>query len=238
MGERLCPDHALRSGTFEAGAQQQQQRTATGLDSIAVMVRRGRGEEIHGGLGTDEYWYRVVSGAAKCTVVLPGGRRQILDLLLPNDFFGFTPPGGHACTLEALVKDTVVACYPRRRAEELAQTSLQVAREVRKLTFEAVTRLQELQLIMGHATARKKVASFLLKTKERSARQADDRVVLVTSRYDIADYLGLSVETVSRSLTDLKHRGYIALSGPRRVKIVDPHFLEDDERTSETAHPL
>lgn len=239
MGEHMHPDDASRSGARELRESQQQQSTAT-LDSIAVLVRRSRGEEIHGSVGPDDYWYRVVSGAAKCSVVLPGGRRQILDLLLPNDFFGFTPPGGHYCTLEALVNNTVVACYPRRRAEELAHSSPQVACEVRKLAFDGVARLQELLLIMGHTTARKKVASFLLKTKERSSRQADDRVVLLTSRYDIADYLALSVETVSRSLTDLKHRGFIALSGPRRVRIVNPNCLEEDDidRPADAVRPL
>jgi CRP-like cAMP-binding protein len=221
-------------------AQSQQQRPAATLDAIAILVRRNRGEEIHGAASPGEYWYRIVSGAAKCSVVLPGGRRQILDLLRPNDFFGFTPPGGHCCTLEALVNNTVVACYPRRRAEELADASPEVAGEVRRLAFDGVARLQELLLIMGNTTARKKVASFLLKTKERSSRQADDRVVLFTSRYDIADYLALSVETVSRSLTDLKQRGFIALSGPRGVRIVNPHCLDDDDldRSSETPHPL
>jgi DNA-binding transcriptional MocR family regulator len=93
---------------------------------------------------------------------------------------------------------------------------------------DAVSRMQELLLILGRTTARKKVGSFLLKMMERCSRQPADRVLLPTSRYDIADYLALSVETVSRSLTELKHRGLIALAGPRRVQIVDRHGLEDE----------
>lgn len=239
MQQYVRPDDAPRPGACGL-PQSQQQRPAATLESIAILVRRNRGEEIHGAAGPNEYWYRVLSGAAKCSVVLPAGRRQILDLLRPNDFFGFAPPGGHCCTLEALVNNTVVACYPRRRAEELAHSSPEVACEVCRLAFDGVARLQELLLIMGNTTARKKVASFLLKTKERSSQQADDRVLLFTSRYDIADYLALSVETVSRSLTDLKQRGFIALSGPRRVRIVDRHGMDDDDldRPSETPPPL
>jgi CRP-like cAMP-binding protein len=126
-----------------------------------------------------------------------------------------------------MADDTVVACYAKRRAEELARSNPQVADEICHLAFEGVSRLQELLLIMGRTTAREKVASFLLRTKQRNGGREDDRVVLLTSRYDMADYLALSVETVSRSLTELKHRGCIILLGPRRVRIIDEHSMED-----------
>jgi CRP-like cAMP-binding protein len=197
------------------------------LDSIAVTVQRNRGEEIHGSENSKEYWYRVISGAAKCYVVLPGGRRQILDLLMPNDCFCFTPPGEHFGAVEAVVNGTVVACYARRRAEALAESDPEVARAIRDMAWEAVSRMQEQLLILGRVTAREKVSSFLIKMMERSSMQRNDRLLLFTSRYDIADYLALSVETVSRSLTELRHRGFIALTGPRRVKIVDRNGLED-----------
>jgi CRP-like cAMP-binding protein len=199
------------------------------LDSIAVIVRRNRGEEIHDPEGSEEYWYRVISGAAKCYVVLPGGRRQILDLLMPNDCSCFTPPGRHFGAVEAVVNGTVVACYARRRAEALAESDPKVARAIRDMALDGVSRMQEQLLILGRVTAREKVGSFLIKMMERSSRQPNDRLLLFTSRYDIADYLALSVETVSRSLTDLRHRGFIALAGPRRVNIVDRNGLEEND---------
>ncbi len=205
----------------------------TGLDAIAIISRRNRGEEIHGSEGPDEYWYRVISGAAKCYVVLPGGRRQILDLLLPNDFFGFMPRCEHYCTLEAVMNGTVIASYPRRRAESLAHSDPSVGREIREMTSDAVFRLQELILILGRTTAREKVGSFLLKMMERSSKRSVDRLSLFVSRYDIADYLALSVETVSRSMSDLRDRGFIALAGPRRVKIVDRHGLEEGDTSGD-----
>jgi CRP-like cAMP-binding protein len=121
-----------------------QRSSSAGLDSIAVISRRNRGEEIRGSDGTDEYWYRVIAGAAKCSVLLPGGRRQILDLLLPNDFFVFTPRCGHYLSLEAVVNNTVVASYPRRRAEALADTDPAVGHEIRDMMSNSVSRLQEL----------------------------------------------------------------------------------------------
>ena len=211
------------------------QPQATGLDSIAVIARRNRCEEIQAWDGAGEYWYRVISGAAKFYVVLPGGRRQILDLLLPNDFFGSSPHLDHYCTLEAVVNDTVVACYPRKSAEALAENDPEIGRQVREMASDAVSRMQDLLLIIGRTTAREKVGSFLLKMTERTSDQPTDRLMLLTSRYDIADYLALSVETVSRSLTDLRRRGLITLAGPRRVRIIDRHGLEESDKASDLA---
>lgn len=200
------------------------------LAELAVMMRRDRGEEIHGSDRPDDYWYRVIAGAARCYVLLPGGRRQILDLLLPGDFFAFAACGGHYCGVDALADNTVVACYPCNVAKARASADPAIASRIREMALEATARIQHLVLILGRTTAREKVGSFLLTIMERTSSRGADRVVLPTSRYDIADYLGLSVETVSRSLTELKHRGYIALTGPRRVRIVDRRELgEEDE---------
>src|ERR1700722_8390002 len=226
--EMLAETHSAHGARLNGFDQHMLQRRSplTGLDSIAVIARRNRGEEIHGSDAADDHWYRVHAGVAKCYVVLPGGRRQILDLLLPNDFFGFTPRCGHYFSLEAVVNDTIVACYPRRRAEALADSYPAVGHEVRAMVSDEISRLQELILILGRTTAREKVGSFLVKMMERCSKQPSDRVVLPISRYDIADYLALSVETVSRSLTHFKQRGVIKLSGPRSVWIVDRCALE------------
>jgi CRP/FNR family nitrogen fixation transcriptional regulator len=237
LDQLLCQEDAMwkearlsqysRPGNKEEKAAQR--TPATGLDSIAVIARRDRGEEIHELERTEDYWYRVISGAAKCYVVMPGGRRQIVDLLLQNDFFCFTPCNGHYRALEAMVNGTVVACYSRRRAEALAASNPDVGREIRELTSVAVSRLQDQILMLGRLTAREKVGSFLLKMMDRSTMEHADQLSLVMSRYDIADYLAVSVETVSRSLTELRHRGLIALTGPRRVDIVDRNGLEDGD---------
>jgi CRP/FNR family nitrogen fixation transcriptional regulator len=206
----------------------QQRPPATGLDSIAVIARRNRGEVVHDTERSEDHWYRVIAGAAKCYVILPGGRRQIVDLLQPHDFFCFKPQGGDYCALEAVVNGTVIACYPRKRAEAVAGSDPMVGREIRELAADALYRMQEQILILGRVTAREKVGAFVLKMIERSSTKAEDRLILFASRYDIADYLALSVETVSRSLTDLRLRGFIALAGPRRVRIVDRHGLEEN----------
>src|ERR1700722_19403413 len=98
------------------------------LEDVAIPVTRNRCEEIHGSNFSDVYWYRGVSGAARCYIVLPGGRRQILDLLLPGDFFGFTVSEGDIFYgIDAVVDKTSVACYPREALQAMADADPAVA---------------------------------------------------------------------------------------------------------------
>jgi CRP/FNR family transcriptional regulator, nitrogen fixation regulation protein len=197
------------------------------LDSLAVVMPCHRGQEICGQGRPAEHWYRVLSGAARRYVIRLDGRRQIVDLLLPGDCFGFSAGGEYDLAVEAVAEGTVVAGYPRRRAELLADSDPHLAREIRQAAFEAMSRMQSQLLIVGRITALEKVGSFILEMAERLSCGRNDSIALPISRYDIADYLAVSVETVSRSLTDLKHRGVIALSGTRTVKIVNRHALEE-----------
>jgi CRP/FNR family transcriptional regulator, nitrogen fixation regulation protein len=197
------------------------------LEDLAIPVYRNRGGEIHGSDCSDVYWYQAVSGVARCYIVLQGGRRQILDLLLPGDFFGFTGPKGHFYGVDAVVEGTSVACYPRGALQALADSDRAVAHEIREMMFGAMARSHPHILILGRMTAREKVGAFLLRIMQRATNDDSDRLVLPTSRYDIADYLALSVETVSRALTDLTHRGLISLVGPRRVRVVDRPGLDE-----------
>src|SRR3984893_3575050 len=197
------------------------------LTSIAGLRRCHRGQVIRCQGQPAEYWYRVTSGTVRRCVAHPDGRRQIVELLLPGDFFGFTALNEYDSTVEAVAKDTIVASYPRRRVEMLAEADPQLSREIRQVPFEALSRLQAQLMILGRITASEKDSSFLLTMAERLSDQTLDRVDLPISRYDIADYLGLSVETVCRSLTSLKKRGLIALSGPRSVRIIDRDALEE-----------
>lgn len=226
MKGELRPIHAGR--TRDQGRQRPADpNVKSRLKDIAIMVHRSRGEEIYGSEYSDDYWYRVVSGTARCYFVLPGGRRQIIDLLLPDDCFGFTGSEGHFYGVEAIVDNTTVACYPRDALQAIVDSDPSAAHEICEMVMGAMARLQQLILILGRTTAREKVGAFLLRITQRIADVDSDRLVLPTSRYDIADYLALSVETVSRSLTDLKHRGLISLAGPRSVRIMDRDGLDD-----------
>jgi CRP/FNR family transcriptional regulator, nitrogen fixation regulation protein len=199
------------------------------LESLATIIRCHRGQEICRQGRPAETWYCLLSGAARRYVIRLDGRRQIVDLLLPGDCFGFTADAEYDFAVEAVTDQTVVAGYPRERAEMLADSDPRVSREIRQAAFEALSRLQSQLLIVGRITALEKVASFILELEQRLPHERHDSVKLPLSRYDIADYLAVSVETVSRSLTDLKHRGLIRFSGTRTVEIVDRVALEDGE---------
>jgi CRP-like cAMP-binding protein len=174
-------------------------------------------------------WYQVLAGAASCCITKLDGRRQIVDLLLPGDFFGFTTGAEYDYTVEAVAADTIVAGYPRKSVEALADTNPQLTRIIRQIAFAALSRLQEQLLIVGRITVQQKVGAFILAMADRLSPGRSDRVTLPVSRYDIADYLAVSPETVSRALSDLKRRGLIRFSGTRVVQIIDREALEDSD---------
>jgi len=203
------------------------------LESLAIVSRYQRDEEIYPQQGGVECWYRVVRGAARRFSVCADGRRQIVDLLLPGDFFGFGVRGTHAFTAEAIVADTVIARYPTSRIETLTASEPRAARELSGIVLEAISRLHSLLLILGRTTAEQKVGSFLLHMQERVGNSGANRLTLPVSRYDVADFLALSVETVSRSLTGLKERGVITLFGPRDIGIIDRDALAEERDASE-----
>ena len=159
-----------------------------------------------------------------------------MDLLLPGDVFGFSASEEYDYTVEAVAEGTVVASYPRRRVEMLADADPLLGREIRQVAFAALARLQAQLLILGRITALEKVGSFILEIATRMSSERGNSVALPMSRYDIADYLAVSVETVSRSLTYLKQRGVIKFSGTGIVRIVDRGALEEGERPAHAAY--
>jgi CRP/FNR family nitrogen fixation transcriptional regulator len=207
-------------------------------DAIAVIAPRQRHEVICDEGQPADNWYYVLAGAVVSSVVRADGRRQIVDLLLPRDFFGFTTGGQYTSTAEAAVAGTVVAGYPRRRIEMEADADPRLSREIRQIAFDGLMRLQRQLQILGRVTVQEKVGSFILAMGERLGDSPEDRVPLPFSRYDIADYLAVSVETVSRSLSDLKRRGLIRFAGTRVVRVIDRYALDEGDRRRDHARRL
>jgi CRP-like cAMP-binding protein len=195
------------------------------IQPLAAVRACRRGEAIYPRVDPAEYLYRVVSGVARDCALLADGRRQIMAFLMPGDFFGFAARNEHEFAIEAVIEGTVVARYPRERVEMLVDTNPRLSRRLRDMASEAIARSQSRLLILGRLSALERVAMFLIEMAERSVATVADAVVLPMSRYDIADYLALSVETVCRTVTELKRRGVIALAGPHCVKIIDESAL-------------
>jgi CRP/FNR family nitrogen fixation transcriptional regulator len=191
------------------------------LNSIRIREFR-REEEIYGHEDRADTWYGVASGAARKHIIHATGRRQIVEIYLPGDFFGFTSCDRHRFSVQAIVDGTRIEYYPRKQLEELADANPCLAREIRMRGFEAIERLQQQMLIVATMTAKEKVRAFLVYFCERLPKAQDEGVALPISRYDMADLLGLSPETVCRVVTELQHRGAITLEGPRRIRLNRP----------------
>jgi CRP/FNR family transcriptional regulator, nitrogen fixation regulation protein len=196
------------------------------LEPLATVVRFEVGETIYLCKEPAEFWYLILTGVARKYALAFDGRRQIVDFLLPGDLFGFGAHATHQFSAEAIVPGTTVAACPRRDVERLADAAPQVARRLRELAFESISRVQTRVVILGRTSALEKVSAFLLEMADRSCAGPTTPVMLPMSRYDIADYLAMAVETVSRALTDLRGRGVIQFGSVRSVQIRNRAALE------------
>ena len=196
------------------------------LETRATIARFAPGDLIYLNGEPADFWYRILSGACRRCAYGIGGSRRIVDFLRPGDLFGYESQSVHSFSAEAIVTSTTVARYPRRTAEQVADSDPQLARRIRELAFLSVLRGQRRQLILGRATALEKVSNFLLEMTDCFRTRPVGPVTLPMSRYDIADYLAIAVETVSRALTYLREEGVIRFDGARCVQIRDRQSLE------------
>jgi CRP/FNR family nitrogen fixation transcriptional regulator len=194
------------------------------LEQIGIRRSFERNQEIFADGDASDDWYRVVAGTVRTCRLLADGRRHIAGFHYAGDFFGIEGLPLRAMTAEA-VGEVVVMRYPRKAIERLAETDPGVARRLRQMAFAGLAEAQERMLLLGRKTAPERVASFLLGLADRTARER--RIELPMSRYDIADYLGLTIETVSRTLSALKRVGAIALPTIHLFDLLDRDALED-----------
>ena len=181
-----------------------------------------RNAEIYGEGEPSEYVYKVISGAVRTYRVLSDGRRQVSAFYLPGDVFGLDLGGKHPASAEAVAKSKVL--FVRRNA------LLQVAEhneDVRREIFEVVS--NELRHAQDHTltlikTAHERVAGFLL---DMAKRAPGTEVELPMSRQDIADYLGLTIETVSRTFTLFEDSNKIKLIESRRIVLSNRSALRE-----------
>lgn len=198
------------------------------LHAIGGILAAARGQEIYAEGAAADHCYKVVSGAVRTCKLMLDGRRQIAEFLLPGDFFGLEAADRHLFSAEAIA-DTMLVRYPRRRLDALADADPRVARRLRDQVCGNLAAAQKRVVLLGRKTAEERVASFLLEMVDRAGE--DDAVELPMSRYEIADYLGLTVETVSRTFTQFRKAGIIALESAHRVRLLDRSALEtiDDD---------
>ena len=168
----------------------------------------------------------VVTGIATLTQTLEDGRRQMVGLLLPSDFVG-RPGRATAAYDVTATTDLVMCCFRKKSFEDMMLTTPRVAQRLLEMTLDELDAAREWMLLLGRKTAREKIASLLgiiarrdatLKLKAPKGAVTFD---LPLTREEMADYLGLTLETVSRQMSALKREGVILLEGKRHVTIPD-----------------
>lgn len=201
-------------------------------DSIALgpgLVLQGtrmhfrRNEEVFGEGEAAEYVYRVVSGAVRTIRFSGDGRRQILNFYLPGDIFGLEAGKHHTLSAEA-VADCDLALVRRSLIDTAAKQDTAAAQAVIAMMQRQLQNAQEHALVLGRKSAGERVAAFLLKLADRVTAQCE--IDLPMSRADIADYLALTIETVSRAFTQMERDHTIALPSSRHVVVRDRSALE------------
>ena len=185
---------------------------AAGLVATEFSFRKD--EEIYGEEELAEYVYQVIRGAVRTYKLLSDGRRQIGAFHLPGDVFGLESGTSHRLTAEAVI-DTTVRLVKRSSLEQAAGVDVQVGRKLWCITAGELRHAENHMLLLGCKNAMERVASFLLEMDHRLA--GTGMMALPMCRKDIGDYLGLTLETVSRALSQLHSDGVLGFSGARQI---------------------
>jgi len=168
----------------------------------------------------------VVTGIATLSQTMEDGRRQMVGLLLPSDFVGRPGRGTSACDVTAAT-DIVMCCFRRKSFEDMMLRTPHIGQRVLEMTLDELDAAREWMLLLGRKTAREKITSLLVIIARRDAsvemRGADGPLSfdLPLTREAMSEYLGLTLETVSRQMSALRKDGLVVLEGKRRVVIPD-----------------
>jgi len=176
-----------------------------------------RGTEIFGEAEPAQYIYQVIDGSVRSYKLLSDGRRQINAFHLTGDIFGLENGSTHRFTAEAIV-DTTVRLMKRVSLAQIAETDAMVARDLLNMTANNLRHAEDHMLLLGRKTSLERVAAFLLEMDRRLT--AAGVMALPMCRRDIADYLGLTLETVSRALSVLHDQGILGFLGQTQRQIV------------------
>ncbi len=185
------------------------------IDLMGLVMPFARNEEIYGEGESADYAYKVLSGSVRVYKVLNDGRRQISAFYLPGDIFGLEPGDEHAFSADAIANSNILV-VKRSAVAALTARDITSAQQLWALTARELQYMQD-HVVLLVKSARERIASFLLQMGQRVS--SANEIELPMSRQDIADYLGLTIETVSRTLTQLENSAAIALPASRRIVI-------------------
>jgi len=171
--------------------------------------------------------FSVSAGVVKLYKLLADGRRQITSFLFPGDFFGLSRDGGYVYTAEALTGVTLCR-FPRKKLDDLMGVLPRLEQRMLDLAIQELTSAHEQMLLLGRKTAKEKVASLLMLLSRKNIQMGlpPEKLALPMSRGDMADYLGLTIETVSRVLTQMRREGSLDLIGNSHITVIQPDVIQ------------
>ena len=166
--------------------------------------------------------------AVRISKLLPDGRRQVTGLLFPGDFLGLAFNESYTYSAEAVGPSTLCR-FPRTDLERLLSEHPKMERRLLGMASNELATAQDQMLLLGRKTAREKLATFLLMLSARAERRGHpgNPIDVPMTRADIADYLGLTIETVSRTFTVLRKSGLIEAQGAASIFLPDPEAVRD-----------
>lgn len=195
------------------------------LQRIGTKARVARDEAIFTQGEPATCVYKVISGVVRLCRYLQGKRRHIAQFAFPGDFVGIMDFEAHSFTAEALT-DVVLIRYSQRELAELSEERPSIRRRFLTLLSQRLCDMENHLTVLGRQTAKERVVSFLLSMAERLGIDEDDLVDVPMSRQDMADYLGLTNETISRVVTELKRAGLVETPNHRQFILNDSERLQ------------
>lgn len=197
--------------------------TLAGMRSLGTMQRLQPEQSVFHEGDPARRVFMVTHGALKLYTLLADGRRQITGFMFPGDFLGVSVEDEYAFTVEAL-EETELWWFSRGAFDRFIGEHPQVERELYRMAAHELAEAQRQMVLLGRKSAAERLASFFLSLLDRSERasgEPETNFDLPMSRIDIADYLGLTKETVSRMLAHLRSRGLIRLQSQSEVEVLD-----------------
>lgn len=222
-GQQPCVDCSVRQFSVCAALDRAELRE---LDHLGRHVHFDSGETVFAQEEMTTSFYNLLDGVMRLYKLLPDGRRQIVGFALPGDFLGMTPSARHNFSADAIGPVTICR-FSRASFGRFVEDKPHLLRRINELAVVELSQARDHMVLLGRRSAEEKVATFLISWRDRLTRLSGPTktVSLPMSRQDIADYLGLTIETVSRTFTKLERDGVIEIL-PGGVCLLDPARAE------------
>jgi len=195
------------------------------MEKVGVTVKFGRNETVYSKGDDARFSYKVIEGAVRLSRIFADGRRQIVNFLLPDETFGIELSEKYSSTAEAVGEVVALRC-PRVCIAQMTTVDPDIGQKRLAMFSRSLAAAEQHVAMLGHQSAKERVASFFLALEMQRHGDHEHTLDLPLSRQDIADYLGLTIETTCRALSELKRQHILDAPSRRRIVIKDLRGLK------------